>query len=67
MSGNDTYASYDLEKDICIRLGQPPGRIHFVNMQRNGTSPKLLDQQMAEKIIIFGEVAHVHDLCGTPC
>ena len=33
----------------------------------DGAGAELLDEEMAEEVVILGEVAHVHDLGGTPC
>lgn len=28
---------------------------------------ELLYEKMAEKVVVLGEVSHIHDLCWTPC
>jgi hypothetical protein len=61
-----TYASNNVEEVISIRLGKPTRRVHFVNEERDGSSAEFFDEEMAEKVIVLGEVAHVHYFCRTP-
>ena len=35
--------------------------------ERNIPGTELLDQEVTEKVVIPGEVAHVHDFGGPPC
>jgi hypothetical protein len=37
-----------------------------VNEERDGSSAEFFDEEMAEKVIVLGEVAHVHYFCRTP-
>lgn len=37
-----------------------------MHQQRHSARTELLDQEMAEKVVVLGEVAHVHHLRGTP-
>lgn len=61
-----THASDDLEKFLRVGLWEAPYGIHLVNVERHGTCTELLNEQVADEIIVVGEVAHVHDLGGAP-
>lgn len=40
----DTHASDDLEKFLRVGLWEAPYGVHFVDVERNGTSTELLDE-----------------------
>lgn len=49
-----------------VSLGESARRVHLVHKQRHGACAELFDKEMAEKVVILGKVAHVHDLSGPP-
>lgn len=61
-----THASNDLHEVCGVGLGETARCVHLVDEERDVAGAELLDEEVAEEIVVLGEIAHVHDLCGTP-
>lgn len=61
-----THASDDLHEVCGVGLGETTRCVHLVDEEGNVAGAELLDEEMAEEVIVLGEIAHVHDLCWTP-
>lgn len=61
-----THASDDLHEVCGVCLGETTGCVHLVDVEGDVAGAELLDEEMAEEVVVLGEIAHVHDLCGTP-
>ena len=65
--GCATHASNNCHEIGRRNFWKSAGRIHLVNAERNIACTELLDQKVTEKVVVSGEVTHVHDFCGSPC
>ena len=61
------YVANDAEELFRIGLGDGATCVHLVYDEGDGASTEFLDEEVAEEIVVAGEVAHVHNLGGTPC
>ena len=61
-----THASHYEQEVVRVRLGDTTGRIHLVHDEGDVAGAHLFDEQMAEEVVVPGEVAHVHDLGWPP-
>lgn len=64
--GHSTHASYDLQQLARVTFGQTAARIHLVDVERDCAGAQLLDEQVRNKVVVVGQVAHVHNLRGPP-
>lgn len=61
-----THASHDLEKLLSVGLWESSRGVHLVDDEGHVAGAELLDEEVAEKVIVARKVAHVHDLGWTP-
>lgn len=65
--GDATHASNSYHEIAGGNLWESSGRIHLVYAEGDIPGTKLFDQKVAEKVVVPGEVTHVHDFRGPPC
>jgi len=61
-----THASDDVEELGSICLGKTTGGVHLMDVERDGASAEFLDEEMGEKVVVVGEIVHVHYLGRPP-
>lgn len=61
-----THASDDVEELGSIGLGETTGGVHLVDVERDGAGAEFLDEKMGKKVVVVGEIVHVHYLRRPP-
>jgi len=64
--GPTTHTTDNVKKLSSIGLGETAGRIHLVNIKRNSASAEFLDEEMRNKVVVVGQIPHVHNLRRPP-
>ena len=62
-----THASNNLQEVVWLLFGELAGWIHLVYDKRDLCVAELLDEEVAEEVVVAREVLHVHDLGRPPC